>query len=107
MVCCRVNVSKADVERDTGSGEAASVFKDKVCGTPRHVAISRCNARRCPSLKFSVVKSSSVMSTTVSQLRKPFSDKIGRYVERPMRPRISLSSGMVVVEEEGIAMIAK
>lgn len=107
MVCCLVSVSKADVDSDIGSGENASVSKDIVCGTPRQVAISRCNARRWPSLKSNVVRSSSVISTTVSQLRKPFSDSTGRYVERPMRSKISLSSDAVGVEGEGIAMIAR
>lgn len=57
-------------------------------------------------MKFNAVRSSSVMSTTVSQLRNPFSDRTGRYVDSPMRSRTTLISGMVSTEE-GIAMIAE
>ena len=106
MVCCRANVSRAEVDMGLGSGDVASGSSDSVCGTPRQVAISRCRARRWPSLKFNVVRSTSVMSTTVSQLRNPFSNSIERYVERPMRSRTSLNSGIVNVEGEGIAIIA-
>lgn len=90
-----------------GSGDVTSGSSDSVCGTPRQVAISRCRARRWPSLKFRVLRSSSVMSTTVSQLRNPFSDSTGRYVARPRRARTSLSSGIVNVAGEGIAIIAE
>ena len=68
MDVCRANVSSADVERNVESDEVVSVSRDSDCGIPRHVAISRCKARRWPSLKFNMVRSSSVISTTVSQL---------------------------------------
>lgn len=54
---CLVSVSRAEAERDDCSGGEASGSRESEEGMPRKVAISRCRARRWPSLKFKVVKS--------------------------------------------------
>lgn len=69
---CLVKVSRAEVD-SAGWSEGLLSSRASVAGSPRKVAISRCRVRRCPSLKFKAVRSSSVMSRTVSQVRKPFS----------------------------------
>jgi hypothetical protein len=101
---CLVKVSKAEVESVVGSIDMISGSNDSDEGTPLYEAISRCNARRCPSLKFNTVRSSSVMSTTVSQLWKPFSERTWWYSISPSRSRTSFSSGMLELEGERIDM---
>jgi hypothetical protein len=101
---CLVNVSRAEVDRFVGSMERGSGSSENDDGSPLYVAISRCRARRCPSLKFNVVRSSSVMSTTVSQLWKPFSVRIWRYSVRASLSSTPFKFGIVELQGEAISM---
>jgi hypothetical protein len=104
VATCRVNVSRAEEERDVGSTEMVSESSDSMDGNPLYVAISRWRARRCPSLKSNAVRSSSVMSTIISQVWKPLSTRGCRYLVNPNRTRTSFRCGIVQLDVVGIGM---
>ena len=104
---CLDKLSRAAVESSVWSPIAASGSTKAVeDGIPRYVAISRWRARRCPSLNCRELRSSSVMSMTVSQSWKPFATRRSRYPDRPNRSRTSVNSGIAVGRNKGEGIVS-
>jgi hypothetical protein len=90
-------LSRAALEREAGPLAVGSASgSDSDWGMPRYVAMARWRARRWPSLKRMLVRSSSVMSTTVSQSWKPLATRTSTYTAKSSRSSTSVKTGMSI-----------